>query len=62
MITYIISIKQFKDKLCYLFGGVGSSGGKVRYFSFFLFFSFSNMYFYLGVMALLAQSDRASAF
>ena len=45
MITYIISIKQFKDKVRYLFGG---KGVEVSFILFFIFYA--NSYnFYLGI-------------
>jgi hypothetical protein len=50
MITYIISIKQFKDNLCYLFV-LGDRAAKVSF-----------IFMPTGIVALLAQLDRAQDF
>ena len=62
MITYyIMSIKQFKDNLCYLFV-LGDRAAKVSFILFLsIFLSYTNNFF-LGIFALLAQLDRAQDF
>jgi|694.fasta_scaffold110998_6 hypothetical protein len=56
-----MSIKQFKDNLCYLFV-LGDRAAKVSFILFLsIFLSYTNNFF-LGIFALLAQLDRAQDF